>query len=145
MTANLALDTLALTQRGHNGSSWQVHPVREQPCEDLRLLAEPAHDPASADDLAGPADVELWTVLAWGVRAGVLRLDEARLMARVYGLDVQGDIQSTAALVAETGLSWRLMRQRCHGLARRLGQAAVAAGIRPIAPTSVNGSVLTAA
>ena len=145
VTANLALDTLALTQRGHTGSSWQVHPVREQPCEDLSLLAEPVLDPAGPDDLTGPADAELMTVLAWGVRNGILRLDQARLMARVYGLDAHGDIHSTAPLVAETGLSWRVLRQRCHRLARRLGEAAIAAGISPVSPTAVAGSILTAA
>ena len=145
VTANLALDTLALTQRGHTGSSWQVHTVREQPCEDLRLLAEPGHDPAGVDDLTGPADAELWTVLAWGVRTGVLQLHEARLMARVYGLDAQGDLESTAALVAEMGISWRAMRQRCNRLARRLGQAAVTSGISPVAPAAAPGSILTAA
>ena len=145
VTANLALDTLALTQRGHTGSSWQVHTVREQPCEDLRQLAEPGHDPADVDDLTGPADAELWTVLAWGVRTGVLQLHEARLMARVYGLDAQGDLESTAALVAEMGITWRAMRQRCNRLARRLGQAAVASGISPVAPAAAPGSILTAA
>jgi len=93
------------------------------------------------DDPAGPADAQLCTVLAWAVRSSVLRLDEAQLLARVYGLD-GGPADAGPALAAECGLSWAALRQRCHRIARRVGQAAVAAGIDS---TVQHGAVLCAA
>ena len=130
VTANLALDTLAVVQRGHTGSSHIVRRFPERPCADLRQVCEPVHYDPEPDELAGPADAELLMLLAWGVRTGVLELDQARLLARAYALDGQ-PAGSSAKVAAQCGLSAAALRQRCHRLARRLGQAAVAAGMVP--------------
>lgn len=60
----------------------------------------------------------------------MLELAQARLLARAYALDGQ-PAGSSAQVAAQYGLSAAALRQRCHRLARRLGQAAVAAGILP--------------
>ena len=135
VTANLALDTLARVQRGHTGSSRRVHRVRELPCADIALLADPAHVDVGADDPAGPADAELCTLLAWGVRTGVLQSQEAQLLVRVYGLGAQDGPVTTEAVAAEMGLKASALRQRCHRLARRLGQAALESGLTEAAPS----------
>ena len=127
VTANLALDTLALVQRGHTGSSHFSRTFPERPCADLTDRLDAAHYDVGPDDLAGPADAELIVLLAWSVRNGVLQLDEARLLARVYGLD--GTPEGGATIAADLGLTWPTLRQRCHRLARRVGQAAIAAGL----------------
>lgn len=140
--ANLYLDTLALVRRGHTSSTHRAALVfPEQSYADIRTAAEPGRLDAGQDDLAGPADAQLCTVLAWAVRSCVLRLDEARLLARVYGLD-GAQAGAGPAVAAEQGVSWPTLRQRCHRLARRVGQAAVDAGI----DTAVqHGAVLCAA
>lgn len=130
VTGNLALDTLAVVQRGHTGSSFAAPTFPEQSFADLRVIGEAAADDVGPDDLAGPADADLLALLAWSVRTRVLELHEARLLARVYGLD--GHRASSRAVAAELGISWPALRQRCSRLARRLGRAAVAAGIAPI-------------
>jgi hypothetical protein len=130
VTANLALDTLAVVQRGHTGSSHFARVFPERPCADLRQVCEPVHHDPEPDELAGPADAELLMLLAWAVRTAVLPLDQARLLARAYGLDGQPTAGS-AQVAAQYGLSPAALRQRCHRLARRLGAAAVAAGILP--------------
>ena len=129
VTANLALDTLALLQRGHTGSSHFARTFPEQPFGDLRELGEAGRYDVEPDESAGPVDAELLVLLAWAVRNDVLDLDQARLLARVYAID--GRPADTAAVAAEHGVSWSTLRQRCHRLARRLGQAAIAAGISP--------------
>jgi len=140
--ANLYLDTLALVRRGHTSSTHRAALVfPEQSYADIRTAAEPGRLDAGQDDLAGPADAQLCTVLAWAVRSGVLRLDEARLLVRVYGLD-GGPAGAGPAVAAEYELSWPALRQRCHRLARRVGQAAVAAGIDSAVQ---HGAVLSAA
>ena len=127
--ANLYLDTLALVRRGHTSSTHRAALVfPEQSYADVRTAAEPGRLDAGQDDPAGPADAQLCTVLAWAVRSCVLRLDEARLLVRVYGLD-GGPADAGPAVAAECGVSWPALRQRCHRIARRVGQAAVAAGI----------------
>jgi len=140
--ANIYLDTLALVRRGHTSSTHRSALVFcEQSYADIRTAAEPGRLDAGQDDLAGPADAQLCTVLAWAVRSGVLRLDEARLLARVYGLD-GSPAGAGPAVAAECGLSWPALRQRCHRLARRVGLAAVAAGIDSVVQ---HGAVLNAA
>jgi hypothetical protein len=130
VAANLALDTLAVVQRGHTGSSHFAPTFPEQPFADLRVLGEATHHDVGPDDPAGPADAELFVLLAWGVRNAVLDLGQARLLARVYALD--GRPADSRTIAAELGISWPALRQRCSRLARRLGQAAVAAGITPV-------------
>ncbi len=129
VTANLALDTLALVQRGHTGSSHFTRTFPEEPCADLTDLAHASHHDGSTDDLSGPADAELLLLLAWSVRNRVLSLAEARLLARVYAAD--GTEMDAKQIAQELQMTWPALRQRCHRLARRLGQAAVAAGITP--------------
>jgi hypothetical protein len=130
VAANLAMDTLAVVQRGHTGSSHFARTFPERPCADLREVCEPAQRDVDIDDLSGPVDAELLMLLAWGVRTGVLQLEQARFLARAYGLDGL-PAQSSAAVAAEYGLSAAALRQRCHRLARHLGRAAVEAGITP--------------
>ena len=127
--ANLYLDTLALVRRGHTSSTHRAaRTFPEQSYADIRTVAEPGRLDPGPDDPTGPADAQLCTLLAWAVRSSVLRVDEARLLARVYGLD--GGLPGAGpAVAAELGLSWPALRQRCHRLARRVGQAAVTAGI----------------
>lgn len=109
-------------RRGHTSSSHRAALVfLEQSYADIPTAAEPGQLDAGQDDLAGPADAQLCTVLAWAVRSCVLRLDEARLLARVYGLD-GGPAGAGPAVAAECGLSWPTLRQRCYRLARRVGQ-----------------------
>jgi hypothetical protein len=140
--ANLYLDTLALVRRGHTSSTHRAALVfPEQSYADIRLAADPVRLDAGQDDLAGPADAQLYTVLAWAVRSGVLSLDEARLLARVYGFD-GGPAESGPELAAQHDTSWPALRQRCHRIARRVGRAAVAAGIDSPVPY---GAVLQAA
>jgi hypothetical protein len=140
--ANLYLDTLALVSRGHTSSTHRKALIfPEQSYADVRTAAEPGRLDPGQDDLAGPADAQLCTVLAWAVRSRVVSLDEARLLARVYGFD--GDAtESGPAIAAEQGLSWPTLRQRCHRLARRVGRAAVAAGFDSVVQP---GAVLGAA
>lgn len=140
--ANLYLDTLALVRRGHTSSTHRAARVfPEQSYADIRTAAEPGQLDVGPDDPAGPADAQLCTVLAWAVRSSVLRLDEARLLARVYGLD-GGPADAGPAVAVEYGVSWPALRQRCHRIARRVGQAAVAAGIDTAAQ---HGAVLCSA
>lgn len=150
VTANLALDTLAaVTRRRRAGVVVGQLPrvVVEELCGDVRVLADPGYDATTGDDLTGPADAELCTLLAWGVRTGALRLPEAQLLIRAYGIDGQADPAAGPvtidAVATELGLRADVLRQRCHRLARRLGRAAVAAGIGSSAPAT--GSVLLAA
>ena len=140
--ANLYLDTLALVRRGHTSSRHRPLTFPEQSFGDVRRAADPGQLDAGSDDPAGPADAQVCTVLAWAVRCHVLRLAEAQLLARVYGLD-GGPAGAGPAIAAELGISWPALRQRCHRLARRVGQAASAAGVEPGAPS--DGGVLRAA
>lgn len=143
VTANLALDTLAVVQRGHTGSSHFTRTFPERACADLRQVCEPVHHDPDPDELTGPVDAELLMLLAWGVRTGVLELEQARLLARAYALDGQPAGSSTE-VAAQCGLNPAALRQRCHRLARRLGEAALAAGILP-AGDSRPGVLLPAA
>ncbi len=146
VTGNLALDTLAIVQRGHTGSSWQVRRQREEPRADVLLLAELAQVDLGTDDPTGPADAELCVLLAWGVRAGVLQLHEAQMLARCYGVGVATDrplVQTRAALAVELGTTRAVLRQRCRRLARRLRAAAIDSGLK-LSARGV-GSVLIAA
>ncbi len=139
--ANLYLDTLALVRRGHTSGTHRTLVFPEQSYADIRTAADPGQLDPGCDDPAGPADAQLCTVLAWAVRSSVLQLDEARLLARVYGLD-GSPAGAGQAVAAEYGLSWAALRQRCHRIARRVGQAAVAAGIDSAVQ---HGAVLCAA
>ncbi len=127
---NLALDTLALVQRGHTGSSHFSVAFPEQPFADLEVLGDAGRVDVGPDDLFGPADAELLTLLAWSVRTGVLELHEARLLIRVYVPDGHG--LDTHLIAAELGISRAALRQRCSRLARRLGDAAIAAGLSSV-------------
>ena len=136
VAANLALDTLALVQRGHTGSSRHRPVCPEVPVADLRALCEPEHHDPAPDQLSGPPDAQVFTVLAWAVRGGVLSLAEARLLSEVYGVDASGRAADVAAVAAQHGLSWPALRQRCHRLARRLRVAVATAGFAPAPPST---------
>jgi hypothetical protein len=69
VTANPALDTLAVVQRGHTGSSHTVRSFPERPCADLRQVCEPVHYDPDPDELAVPSAAELLMLLARGVCA----------------------------------------------------------------------------
>ena len=142
VTANLHLDMLALVRRGHTSSTHRAAlAFPEQSYADLQTVADPGQPDAGHDDPSGPVDAELCTVLAWAVRSAVLRLDEAQLLARVYGLD--GDpAQAGPHVAVALGVSWPALRQRCHRLARRVSHALVDSGIDSTVP---RGAVLHAA
>ncbi len=143
VVANLVMDTLALVQRGHTGSSHFARTFPEQSLGDVTVLGSvPHHDDPDPDETAGPADAELLSLLAWSVRSRVLSLEQARLLARVYAVDGGGGDRT--AIAADLGVTEAALRQRCHRLARRLGQAAVHAGFAGSAPVR-GGAVLVAA
>jgi hypothetical protein len=142
VTGNLALDTLALIQRGHTGSSYFTPAFPEQPFADLDVLREAGHHDVGPDDLTGPADAELLVLLAWSVRTGVLARDEARLLTRTYLSD--GHAADRQAIAAELRISEPALRQRCSRLTRRLRQAAIAAGISPVHQAPSAGFVVAA-
>jgi len=133
VAANLALDTVALVQRGHTGSSYFRRTFPEMPVADLRTVGEGVHHDVGPDQPPGPADAELYVLLAWDVRAGVLDLDAARLLARVYTVDQDGVPVDGRAIAAQEGISWSTLRQRCNRLAHRLGAAAANSGASPSA------------
>lgn len=143
VAANLALDTVALVQRGHTGSSHFRRTYPEVPFANMRMVGENARYDMESDELTGPVDAQLFGVLAWSVRCGVLNLDEARLLTRVYSVDDDGRPVDIRAIALQEGLSRPALRQRCHRLARRLRVAAGAAGISRAG--SGGGAVLTAA
>jgi hypothetical protein len=144
VSANLALDTLALVQRGHTGSSYFPPTFPEHPYADLTELSPATQpDPEPGDD-GRPAEDQLQNLLAWAVRTGVLQPCEGQWMTRIYLGPTRGGYPTEGpAVAAELGISWVALRQRCHRLARRLGQAAEAAGISRTDIAS--GAVLTAA
>jgi hypothetical protein len=127
VAANLALDTVAIAQRGHTGSSHFRRSWREVPVPDVATVRH-AGPNSGLDELSGPADAELLTLLAWAVRRAVVDLDEAQLLLRVYGVDEHGRPADARAVAEQAGLSWPALRQRCRRLARRIGAAAVEAG-----------------
>lgn len=145
VAANLAMDTVAVVQRGHTGSSHFRRAVPETPMADVRLARGLVHYDGDRDELTGPADAELFVLLAWAVRAGVLELDQAQLLVRVYAVDEHGRPVDVQALAASEGLSWAALRQRCHRLARRLGKAAIAAGMTGSTGSAGAGGRLSAA
>jgi hypothetical protein len=128
VAANLALDTVAIAQRGHTGSSHCRRSCREVPVADVATVRPAARHDQGPDGLRGPADAELLTLLAWAVRRKVVDLDEARLLLQVYGVDEHGRPADARAVAEQAGLSWPALRQRCRRLARRIGAAAVEAG-----------------
>lgn len=136
IAANLALDTVALVQRGHTGSSHFRRTFPELPVADLRTVGEGVHHDIGRDDPLGPADAQLYVLLAWGVRTGVLDLAAARLLARVYTVDQDGVPVDGRAIAAQEGISWPTLRQRCNRLAHRLGAAAANSGDSPSAGRS---------
>lgn len=129
VAANLALDTVALVQRGHTGSSHFRRTYPETPFADVRSLGKSVRQDLEPADRRGPVDAELFSLLAWAVRNGVLSQDEARLLIRVYTVDEQGRPGDARAVAQQEDLTWPALRQRCHRLARRVGTAAIAAGI----------------
>jgi hypothetical protein len=129
VAANLALDTVAVAQRGHTGSSHFRRSYRELPVADVGSVGPAVQHDGGPDDVRGPADAQLLTVLAWAVRASVLDLDDAQLLVRVYSVDEHGRPADGRAVAAQAGLSWPALRQRCRRLAQRIGAAAVEAGI----------------
>jgi hypothetical protein len=129
VAANLALDTVAVAQRGHTGSSHFRRSYRELPLADVGSVSRAVQHDGDPDDVHGPVDAQLLTVLAWAVRAGVLDLDDAQLLVRVYSVDEHGRPADGRAVAAQAGLSWPALRQRCRRLARCIGAAAVDAGI----------------
>jgi hypothetical protein len=129
VAANLALDTVAVAQRGHTGSSHFRRSYRELPMADVGRVGSAVQHDGGSDDVRGPVDAQLLTVLAWAVRAGVLDLADAQLLVQVYSVDEHGRAADGRAVAAQAGLSWPALRQRCRRLARRVGAAAVEAGI----------------
>ena len=129
VAANLALDTVAVAQRGHTGSSYFRRSYREVPVADVGSVQPAVQHDGGPDELRGPADAQLLTVLAWAVRARVVGLDDAQLLARVYTVDEHGRPADGRAIAEQAGLSWPALRQRCRRLAQRIGAAAVEAGI----------------
>lgn len=121
VAANLSMDALALVQRGHTGSSRYAPTYPELPLGDMSPFDRPT-DPGDA-----VPDAELLELLAWAVRARVVNLAQARMLARVYALDGQpADVAAAARLYK---VSCAGLRQRCHRLARRIGQATLAEGL----------------
>jgi hypothetical protein len=129
VSANLALDTVALAQRGHTGSSHFRLSYREVPVADVGSVGPVAQHHRDSADLCGPADAELLTLLAWAVRHRVVDLDDAQLLLRVYTVDEHGRPADARMVAEQTGLTWPTLRQRCRRLAQRVGAAAVEAGI----------------
>jgi hypothetical protein len=129
VAANLALDTVAVAQRGHTGSSHFRRSYRELPLADVGSVGRAVQHDDGPDDVRGPVDAQLLTVLAWAVRAGVLDLADAQLLVQVYSVDEHGRAADGRAVAAQAGLSWPALRQRCRRLAHRVGAAAVDAGI----------------
>ena len=134
VAANLALDTVAVAQRGHTGSSHFRRSYRELPVADVGSVRSAVQHDRGQDDVRGPVDAQLLTVLAWAVRAGVLDLDDAQLLVRVYSVDEHGRPADGRAIAKQAGLSWPALRQRCRRLAQRIGAAAVEAGIGAAEP-----------
>ena len=129
VAANLALDTVGISQRGHTGSSHLRRSYREVPVADVGSVRPAVQRDRDVDDVHGPTDAQLLTVLAWAVRTGVVDLDEALLLARVYSLDDHGRPADGRAVAEQAGISWPALRQRCRRLARRIGVAAIDAGL----------------
>lgn len=126
VAANLALDTVALVQRGHTGSSLRRRAMPDLPTADIRAVAEDGQLEQVASEAA---DAELFVLLAWAVRCRILTLPEAQLLVRVYAVDAPGQPADVRAIAAQEGISWGALRQRCHRLARRLRAAALQAGV----------------
>ncbi|MDP9408200.1 MAG: hypothetical protein M3P95_10130, partial [Actinomycetota bacterium] len=83
VAANLALDALSLVHRGRVAGAVRTG-VRELPVSGLEYPG--AEERLRAADRQ-PVDAELLTVLAAAVRDRVVGVEEARLLARVYGVD----------------------------------------------------------
>jgi hypothetical protein len=112
------------------GSSHFRPSFPEQPYADLTELGDARGCDTDHDEPTGAVDAQLLTLLAWAVRTGVLEPLEAQWLTRIYlGRDRDGEPAEGPAVAAELGISWVALRQRCHRLARRLGQAAEAAGL----------------
>jgi hypothetical protein len=119
VAANLALDTVALAQRGHTGSSQFRLTYQEMPVADVGNVGPVAQHHRDVADGCGPADAELLTLLAWAVRHRVVDLDEAQLLLRVYTVDEHGRPTAARTVAEQAGLSWPTLRQRCRRLAQR--------------------------
>ena len=127
---NLALTVLALVQRGHVRSSHFGRSAPEVPIADVRTVGVDSQHDSTIDLSTGATpDAELFALLAWAVGAKVLNRAEARLLIRVYDVDADGRPVDGRQVAAQEGVSWPVLRQRCHRLARRLGAAAIAADI----------------
>jgi hypothetical protein len=144
VAANLALDTVALVQRGHTGSSHFRRTYPETPFADLRTIDESVSQDSQPADPHGPPDAELFRLLAWAVRNDVLTLEEATLLIRVYTVDEQGRPGDARSVAQQEGLTWLALRQRCHRLARRVGNAAIAAGISTSDISELEGDLAVA-
>jgi hypothetical protein len=144
VAANLALDTVALVQRGHMGSSHFRRTYPETPFADLRTVVEAVSGDLQPADPHGPPDAELFRLLAWAVRNDVLTLEEATLLIRVYTVDEQGRPGDARSVAQQEGLTWLALRQRCHRLARRVGNAAIAAGISTSDISELEGDLAVA-
>jgi hypothetical protein len=129
VAANLALDTVAVAQRGHTGSSHFRLTYQEMPVADVGNIGPVAQHHRDVADVCGPADAELLTLLAWAVRHRVVALDDAQLLLRVYTVNEHGRPADGRMVAEQAGLSWPTLRQRCRRLAQRIGAAAVEAGI----------------
>jgi hypothetical protein len=123
VAANLALEALMVVHRGDAGGPIR-RGVREVPVGDLRTVGL-EHRVAGGQRL--PVDAELFELLAWAVRADVLRAEDARLLVAVYGVRADGQPADGRQVAAELGVSWPALRQRCSRSVRRLAAAVTAA------------------
>jgi hypothetical protein len=119
VAANLALEALMAVHRGDAGGPTR-RGVREVPVGDLRI-AGLEHRVTGGQRL--PVDAEVFDLLAWAVRADVLRAEDARLLVAVYGVRADGQPADGRHVAAELGVSWPALRQRCSRTVRRLAAA----------------------
>jgi hypothetical protein len=105
VAANLALDTVALAQRRHTGSSHFRLTYQEMPVADVGNVGPVAQHQRDVADVCCPADAELLTLLAWAVRHRVVDLDDAQLLLRVYTVDEHGRPADGRMVAEQAGLS----------------------------------------
>jgi hypothetical protein len=129
VAANLALDTVALAQRGHTGSSHFRPSYQEMPVADVGNVGPVAQHHRDVADGCGPPTPSCSRCWPGPCAHRVVDLDEAQLLLRVYTVDEHGRPADGRMVAEQAGLSWPTLRQRCRRLAQRIGAAAVEAGI----------------
>ena len=90
---------------------------------------EHQHQSDDPEDSAHPraadacSDEQLVLLLAWGVRQGVVSLEDARLLLRLHSPDEPGAAVSCREVADELGLGHAAVRQRASRATRRLAAA----------------------